>query len=358
MPGGRAVDEWSPVRAVSWEEDACVLLDQRRLPAEETYLRLETSAEVAAAIHDMVVRGAPAIGIAAAYGAALACRETPAGDLAARRARLQALLSARPTASNLRWAVTRVEAAAGANPGDAYGAAVREACDIHAEDVAMNHTMGRLGADLIEGPCKVVTHCNAGALATGGFGTALGVIRQAYADQRIQGVFAGETRPWQQGSRLTCWELARDGIPVTLLADSAMGQMFRRERPAWLIVGADRIAANGDVANKIGTYPLAVLARYHGARVMVVAPHSTVDPDTADGESIPIEERSPEEIWTFSGLPAGVPGAVARNPVFDVTPADCIDVIVTDKGVAQPPDSHAIAELLRRVPPDSAEASP
>jgi len=348
-----SVHEWSPVRAVSWDEGACVLLDQRRLPAEEIYLRLESSGAVARAIRDMVVRGAPAIGIAAAYGAAMAYRESRGEDEAGLRGRLRALVDARPTASNLKWAVARVRAAAEASMTDPCAAAVSEACAIQAEDVAMNHAMGRLGANLIDGPCKVVTHCNAGALATGGFGTALGVIRQGFSDGRIEGVFAGETRPWQQGSRLTCWELARDGIPVTLLTDSAMGQMFRRERPAWLIVGADRIAANGDVANKIGTYPLAVLARHHGARVMVVAPHSTIDPDTPDGDSIPIEERSADEIWAISGLPGGLPGALVRNPVFDVTPADCLDVIVTDRGVVQQPDYIKISELLDHASPSS-----
>ncbi len=357
MSEERVAREWSPVRAVSWDEDACVLLDQRRLPAEETYLRLESSVEVARAIRDMVVRGAPAIGIAAAYGAALAYREARPGDAGPLRDRLQALLDARPTASNLKWAVARVAAAVDGRATDPYATAVREACRIHAEDVAMNHAMGKLGAGLIDGPCKVVTHCNAGALATGGFGTALGVIRQGFSEGRIEGVFAGETRPWQQGSRLTCWELTRDGIPVTLLADSAMGQMFRHERPAWLIVGADRIAANGDVANKIGTYSLAILARHHGARVMVVAPHSTIDPDTPDGDGIPIEERSAEEIWAISGLPQGLPGAVVRNPVFDVTPADCIDAIVTDRGVIQHPDSDRISELLLTTPQPSVKVS-
>ncbi len=345
------------MRAVSWEDGACVLLDQRRLPAEETYLRLESSIAVARAIGDMVVRGAPAIGIAAAYGAALAYQEEGGDRAGGIQARLRTLLDARPTASNLKWAVTRVRAAAEAATGDLFDAALREACGIHAEDVAMNHAMGRLGADLIDAPCAVVTHCNAGALATGGFGTALGVIRQAYANGRIERVFAGETRPWQQGSRLTCWELARDGIPVTLLTDSAMGQMFRRERPRWLIVGADRIAANGDVANKIGTYALAVLARHHGAKVMVVAPHSTIDPVTPGGDSIPIEERSGDEIWAISGLPAGLPGALVKNPVFDVTPAECIDVIVTDRGLAQHPDCQKISWLLEDDAGDSEKLS-
>jgi len=346
MPDRSKNEEWSPIRAVQWDGEACLLLDQRRLPVEEIYLRLECSADVAAAIADMVVRGAPAIGIAAAYGAAMAYRESPAGDAADLAARLQVLRGARPTASNLCWAVKRVSAAANAATKDRFAVAVHEAEAIHFEDVAMNRAMGRLGAAFLDQPGTVVTHCNAGALATGGFGTALGVIRQIWADGRLRRVFAGETRPWQQGSRLTCWELARDGIPVTLLADSAMGQMFRRERPGWLIVGADRIAANGDVANKIGTYSLAVLARQHGARVMVVAPRSTVDVATPEGRAIPIEERPACEIWALSGVPDGLPGAEVENPVFDVTPADCIDVIVTDGGVIQAPDSKKILELM------------
>jgi methylthioribose-1-phosphate isomerase len=332
---------------VQWDDDACVLLDQRRLPGEETYLRLESSSAVARAIADMVVRGAPAIGIAAGYGAALAYRESPEGATTDLEARLQTLRQARPTASNLAWAIRRVSAAAETGGGDRYAAALREAKAIQEEDLAMNQAMGRLGAEFIQGPCSVVTHCNAGALATGGFGTALGVIRQAWTEGRVQRVYAGETRPWQQGSRLTCWELARDGIPVTLLADSAMGQMFRLQHPAWLIVGADRIAANGDVANKIGTYSLAVLARQHQARVMVVAPRSTVDMGTPDGDSIPIEERPAEEIWNLSGVSGGISGAAAENPVFDITPAGCIDVIVTDGGVIQDPDSGKISELMK-----------
>ena len=347
MSSANESHDWSPVHAVQWDDDACVLLDQRRLPGEETYLRLESSSAVARAIADMVVRGAPAIGIAAGYGAALAYRESPEGATTDLEARLQTLWQARPTASNLAWAIRRVSAAAETGGGDRYAAALREAKAIQEEDLAMNQAMGRLGAEFIQGPCSVVTHCNAGALATGGFGTALGVIRQAWTEGRVQRVYAGETRPWQQGSRLTCWELARDGIPVTLLADSAMGQMFRLQHPAWLIVGADRIAANGDVANKIGTYSLAVLARQHQARVMVVAPRSTVDMGTPDGDSIPIEERPAEEIWNLSGVSGGISGAAAENPVFDITPAGCIDVIVTDGGVIQDPDSGKISELMK-----------
>jgi methylthioribose-1-phosphate isomerase len=336
---------WAPLRPVQWKDDACVLLDQRLLPAEEIYLSLGESGAVANAIRDMVVRGAPAIGIAAAFGAALAYREA-AGDEVALRGRLGRILAARPTASNLAWAVRRIAATAEGSEAP-FRSALSEAKSILEEDVAMNHAMGCAGAELIEGPCDVVTHCNAGALATGGFGTALGVIRQGWSEGRIRHVYSGETRPWQQGSRLTCWELARDGIPVTLLVDSAMGQLFRRERPSWLIVGADRIVANGDTANKIGTYSLAVLARQHGAKVMVVAPSSTFDLATPDGEGITVEHRPDDEIWSISGAKSGVSGVEVDNPVFDVTPAASIDVIVTDKGVIQAPDSEKISRVLK-----------
>ena len=213
--------------------------------------------------------------------------------------------------------------------------------------------MGRNGQKLLSDNSRVLTHCNAGALATGGYGTALGVVRAAVeAGKRIE-VIADETRPFLQGARLTAWELLEAGIPVTVITDNAAGYFMGRGQVDAVIVGADRIAANGDVANKIGTYSLAVLARHHGARVMVVAPHSTVDPRTADGGAIPIEERSADEIWAISGRPEGLPGALARNPVFDVTPADLIDVIVTDRGVAQHPDSKKISGLLG----DGAESS-
>lgn len=348
MPGRKNVSEMGGVQAVRWEDDACMLLDQRRLPEEEHYLRLEDSASVAQAISDMVVRGAPAIGIAAAYGVALAVRESATGDQADLQSRLDRLAAARPTASNLVWAIRRVSAAMDRDGRDRFDAALAEARAIHNEDIAMNLTMGELGAELIAGPCSVVTHCNAGALATGGFGTALGVVRCGWARGKIQRVFAGETRPWQQGSRLTCWELARDEIPVTLLVDSAMAQLFRREHPQWLIVGADRVTANGDVANKIGTYSLAVLARQHGGRVMVVAPTSTLDVSTPDGDSVPIEHRSGDEIWAISGQPAGINGVAVDNPVFDITPAACVDALVTERGVIQHPDFEKISKLFSR----------
>jgi methylthioribose-1-phosphate isomerase len=338
---------WQPVMAADWQDEACVLLDQRLLPGEERYLSLNSAGEVADAIREMVVRGAPAIGIAAAYGAVLAYRR--AGEDAAVLGRdLATLAAARPTAANLAWALERVRRAAGPPGPDAWRAALAEAREIHREDVAMNHAMGRLGAALLSGRGPVVTHCNAGALATGGFGTALGVIREAWAAGKIERVYAGETRPWLQGSRLTAWELARDHIPVTVLADSAMPQMFRRQHPAWLIVGADRVAANGDVANKIGTYGLAVNARHHGARVMVVAPSSTVDMNTASGDEIPIEERGSREIWSATGASTEPADVAFSNPAFDVTPADLIDVLVTEKGVVERPGPDALAAIMAR----------
>ncbi|MGB5591990.1 MAG: S-methyl-5-thioribose-1-phosphate isomerase [Gammaproteobacteria bacterium] len=362
---------WQPVATAAWQDDACVLLDQRVLPGVERYLRLDTPQAVADAIRDMVVRGAPAIGITAAYGAVLAYREAEQGqaeqgkagqDQAGQGQAKQAqsagpdqavlehgfslLAAARPTAANLHWALDRVRAAVGPAATGSWQKALDVAREIHHEDIQRNHEMGRLGAALIEGCKPVVTHCNAGALATGGFGTALGVIREAWAAGKVERVYAGETRPWLQGSRLTAWELARDGLPVTVLADSAMAQMFRLQSPGWLIVGADRVAANGDVANKIGTYSLALIARHHGTRVMVVAPSSTVDMATASGDEIPIEQRAGQEVWSAAGA-AGPPDGVGfENPAFDVTPAALIDALITEKGVVSKPCPKSMAAVL------------
>jgi len=305
------------------------------------------------------VRGAPAIGIAAAYGAVLAYRQAERAEHAEHAARTQpdqsvlerglsVLAAARPTAANLQWALNRVREAAGPAAVGAWERALQAAREIHREDIQMNHAMGRLGAALIERCMPVVTHCNAGALDTGGFGTALGVIREAWAAGKVERVYAGETRPWLQGSRLTAWELARDGVPVTVLTDSAMAQMFRRQRPGWLIVGADRVAANGDVANKIGTYSLALTARHHGARVMVVAPSSTVDMDTESGDQILIEQRSGAEIWAAAGEAALPAGICFENPAFDVTPAALVDALVTEKGVVVSPARESLAAVMAR----------
>ena len=342
---------WQPVATADWQDDACVLLDQRVLPGVERYLRLETPEAVADAIREMVVRGAPAIGITAAYGAVLAYRQAEQADQAepdqaVLERGFSVLAAARPTAANLQWALNRVRKAAGPPALGAWKRALDAAREIHREDIEMNHAMGRLGEALIEGCAPVVTHCNAGALATGGFGTALGVIREAWAAGKVERVYAGETRPWLQGSRLTAWELARDGVPVTVLTDSAMAQMFRRQRPGWLIVGADRVAANGDVANKIGTYSLALTARHHGAQVMVVAPSPTVDLDTGSGDQILIEQRAGAEIWAAVGEAPPPEGICFENPAFDITPAGLVDALVTEKGVVKNPDRESLAAVM------------
>jgi len=341
--------ELKPILPVTWSEGGCRLLDQRKLPGEETYLTLRSVEEVAVAIKEMVVRGAPAIGIAAAYGAALSVSQhySEGGDWRpAVDDDLRKLESTRPTAANLAWALRRVRVVIDENHQDPVKAVLDEATEIHRQDIEMNHTMGRIGSELLGGPCEVVTHCNAGALATGGYGTALGLIRSAWEQGSLTRVFAGETRPWLQGSRLTAWELARDGIPVTVVTDSAMAQLFRARQPAWLIVGADRIAANGDVANKIGTYSLALLAREHGTKVAVVAPTSTVDVSCATGADIPIERRCGDEIWSAAGLSEAPPGITFENPAFDVTPAKFIDVIVTEKGIVERPDTETMASMM------------
>ncbi len=349
-PGG-PLASGAGVRPLRWSEDGCLaLLDQRLLPERVEWLRLVEVAAVARAIRDMAVRGAPAIGIAAAYGAALAARaryrEAPHAWRERLAADLALLREARPTAVNLGWALDRVEARLAGIEGDPFPALLAEARGIHEADVAANRRMGALGAALIEGPCGVLTHCNAGALATGGYGTALGVVRSAWAGGRIGEVLAGETRPWLQGARLTAWELLADGIPVTLLADGAAAWAMRCGRVAWVVVGADRVAANGDVANKIGTCALAACARRYGARMMVVAPISTIDPACPSGERIPIEARAADEVLALAGQRLAAAGAGAWNPVFDVTPAELVDVLVTERGVLERPDAAGIARLL------------
>ena len=348
----RSGDGQPPVDAIAWRDGALALLDQRLLPGESVTRRCTDCAGVAGAIRDMVVRGAPAIGVAAAYGVVLAARQRYAQSPAGWRERIEAdldrLATSRPTAVNLGWALDRMRraigaVAAGADPEPALLDAARA---MHAEDVAANRRMGELGAALIESRCEVLTHCNAGALATAGYGTALGVIRAAYVAGRIAHVFAGETRPWLQGARLTAYELVEAGIPVSLIADAAATWTMRQGRVRWVIVGADRIAANGDVANKIGTYSLAVGARHHGVRFMVVAPVSTIDPGCASGADIPIETRGDDELLSHAGSRVAPSGAGAWNPVFDVTPAALVDALVTERGVVQAPDRERIAALL------------
>lgn len=338
------------VRAVIWEQDRLKLLDQRRLPGHTEYLYLDSLLQVAQAIRDMAVRGAPAIGIAAAYGVVLGARACYRADaqhwLAALEADLAALAAARPTAVNLAWAIARMRRGMQDIVGDPVPVLLAEAQRLHAEDLAANRRMGALGAALIAAGSGVLTHCNTGALATGGYGTALGVIRAGVAARRIERVYAGETRPWLQGARLTAWELAQEGMDVTLIADGAAAHLMARGLIHWVIVGADRIAANGDTANKIGTYQLAISARYHGVKFMVVAPTSSVDLHTATGADIVIEDRSEDEVLHFNGARHTPADVRAWNPAFDVTPAALIDAMVTEKGVVSAPIPGRLAALM------------
>ncbi len=345
-------DRYDHVRPIRWTGDALELLDQRHLPFEVGYATCRGSDEVAAAIHALTVRGAPAIGIAAAWGVVLASRTIEAGDGASALHGLQPAMerlnAARPTAVNLAWALARMRrvlAGAGAGWREVLE---REARAIEAEDLAANRRMGAAGAALIAPGSGVLTHCNTGSLATAGFGTALGVIRAGVAQGRIAQVFAGETRPWNQGARLTVWELHQDGIDATLIADSAAAHLMKTGRVQWVVVGADRICANGDTANKIGTYQLAIAARHHGVKFMVVAPSSTVDMDTASGELIEIEERDPAELLAFRGTRTVAEGVDAWNPVFDVTPHALIDAIVTERGVVERPDADRMRAVFGR----------
>ncbi|MCB1725270.1 MAG: S-methyl-5-thioribose-1-phosphate isomerase [Gammaproteobacteria bacterium] len=337
--------------AIVWHDDRLYLLDQRLLPNREVFIECTDAGSTAEAIRAMVVRGAPAIGITAAYGVAMAARErfaaSPDGWRAALTQDLQLLADARPTAVNLFWAIARMrELVDAADSGDPSPRLRAEARAIHARDRDDNRRMGDYGAALIDGPTAVITHCNTGGLATGGWGTALGVIRSAHAQGRVSEVFADETRPWLQGARLTAWELVRDHIPVRLMADGAAAARMARGGIGWVIVGSDRIAANGDVANKIGTYGLAVAARHHGVRFMVAAPTSTIDPDTADGGAIPIEERPEHEVLQCAGQRTAAQGTGAWNPVFDVTPAELVDAIVTERGVIERPNAARVAAHL------------
>lgn len=345
---------YDTVRALEWADGCLRLLDQRLLPTQEAYIDCNDAKSVATAISDMVVRGAPAIGIAAAYGAAFAARDSWRNHGSSWQKQMlqgfEVLRNSRPTAVNLAWALRRMHERAGALPVDAdpWPVMLEEAHAVHEEDVAANRRMGRSGAALIQSGSGVLTHCNTGSLATGGLGTALGVIRTAWADGRISQLYADETRPWLQGARLTAWELATDGIPVDLLVDGAAAALMRTGAINWVIVGADRIAANGDVANKIGTYSAALCARQHGVRFMVVAPISTVDLQMADGDKIPIESRDSDEVLAVGGrrIAPRAEGVGAWNPVFDVTPAELIDVIVTERGVVHQPDAESMAQLF------------
>jgi len=335
-----------PLRTVDWREGRLVLIDQTKIPLSLEYVELTSSSQVVSAIKSMAVRGAPAIGAAAAYGVAFAAREC-AGDAGRFSELVCALREARPTAVNLMWAVDRVvsriaPAVESGRTEDAFALAVREAGAICEEDIAANTRIGEAGAALIPHGARVLTHCNAGELATVSGGTALAVILHAHRQGRNISVFADETRPRFQGLRLTAWELGRAGVPVTVIPDSAAAWLMGRGRVDVVVVGADRIAANGDIANKIGTYSVAVNARAHGIPFYVAAPVSTVDLSCPDGSHIPIEERDASEVLGPAGLAAPPDGVAVMNPAFDVTPADLIAAIITDRGVLSPDYSLSI----------------
>jgi methylthioribose-1-phosphate isomerase len=334
---------------------ALELLDQRRLPGEEVYLQLESAEQIALAIEDMAVRGAPVIGLAAACALAVELEHAPDAELAQHFERASARLArTRPTAVNLAWALERMRAelapllAAAEKPSMVRARARTLAQSLIDADAAACRAIGEAGARLIAPGSSLLTHCNAGALATAAWGTALGIVRSAAAAGRVRRVLACETRPLLQGARLTAWELARDGIPVTLVSDSMAGSLMARGEIDAVIVGADRIAANGDAANKIGTYALAVLARAHRLPFYVAAPLSTVDPATPSGAGIPIEQRNPGEVLTLAGRAIAPAGVTALNPAFDVTPAELIDAIVTERGVVRPPFAWGLAAQLDR----------
>lgn len=340
------------IRAIEWNDNHLVLLDQRKLPHVEKYIQLFNAPDVAEAITNMVVRGAPAIGITAAYAMVLAARKAFNQYPQDWRKRLigdyDILLASRPTAVNLQWALKKMMRKIDQvqDDNDPIAKLLAFAQRIHNEDIEANYRMGALGSALISSSHGVITHCNTGSLATGGYGTALGVIRSAYADKRIEHVYADETRPWWQGSRLTAWELIKDRIPVHLLCDGAAAHLMQQQKISWAIVGSDRIAANGDVANKIGTYGLAINAHYHNVGFMVVAPTSTIDINTASGADIPIEERPQDEVLSVNGQRIATPQVAAYNPAFDITPASLVTALVTEKGVVFRPNAEKIARLM------------
>ncbi len=341
------------IRTIEWTDSGIVMLDQRLLPTEETYNCYTDYTEVADAIRTMVIRGAPAIGVAAAMGVALGVRSAPAvsiGELDPQFEKICEVISAtRPTAVNLFWAIERMrqvyEMHRARGVDSVKDALIREAQQIKESDVQANLEIGRFGQELLPENARVLTHCNAGALATAGYGTALGVIRAAVEAGKKVSVYADETRPFLQGARLTAWELAKDNIPVTVITDNMAGHILRNENIDCVIVGADRIAANGDVANKIGTYSVAVLAKENAIPFYVAAPISTLDLNVADGSQIPIEERDPLEVRQIQGIPITPERAGVRNPAFDVTSHTYVRAIITDRGIARPPYLETLSSL-------------
>ena len=344
------------IRTIEWTDSGVVMLDQRILPGEETYLTFTDYRDVADAIRSLVIRGAPAIGVAAAMGIALGVKNSTAATMedldTAFKTICGTIAETRPTAVNLFWAVERMQSVYDRTKNRGMDAVrrelIHEAQTMHREDIEANRAMGRYGQELLPAEGCILTHCNAGALATAGYGTALGVIRAAVeAGKKIE-VFADETRPFLQGARLTAWELARDNIPVTVITDNMAGYFMKKGRIDGIIVGADRIAANGDVANKIGTYSVAVLAKEHGIPFWVAAPLSTIDLQMPDGEGIKIEQRNPEEVRTIGSTVITPDNVPVAHPAFDVTPARYVHAIITDQGVARPPYGESIRELFQK----------
>jgi methylthioribose-1-phosphate isomerase len=341
---------------IEWQTDAVVMVDQRKLPGEEVYVRCRTAAEVARAIKTMVIRGAPAIGVAAAMGIALGMGRSQSPGTkqsAVEFTKLCDLMAAtRPTAVNLFWAIARMKTAfgagirAGESVAEIQARLVREALAIHDEDIASCRAMGRFGADVVPARARILTHCNAGALATAGYGTALGVIRAAAEQGKVAGVFADETRPFLQGARLTAWELVRDQIPTTVITESMAGPLMQRGDIDLVVVGADRIAANGDVANKIGTYTVAMMAHAHGIPFYVAAPLSTIDLATPTGAQIPIEQRNPREVSHLGPRQLTPAGASIWNPAFDVTPHRLVAGIITECGIARAPYDESLKAVF------------
>ncbi len=343
------------LETIRWEGDAVALIDQRILPTKEEYLSCRDASQVAQAIVDMVVRGAPAIGVTAAFGIALGLKQSGAKDVDEARSRLselnELLGSTRPTAVNLFWAIDRMkrrfEALAPSGVEALIEGLEQEALAIQEQDIELNRKMGRHGAELVPDGARILTHCNAGALATAGYGTALGVIRAAVESGKDVEVYADETRPFLQGARLTAWELQKDRIPVTLITDNMAGHLMAKGKIDMVVVGSDRIAGNGDVANKIGTYSVAVLAKEHGLPFYAVAPTSTFDLSIGSGEEIPIEERSPEEVTHVHGVRIAPEGVAVINPAFDVTPNRLVAAIVCENGVAQAPYTKSLRRLAK-----------
>jgi methylthioribose-1-phosphate isomerase len=341
---------------IEWQSDAVVMVDQRKLPTKEIYVSCRTAAEVARAIRTMVIRGAPAIGVAAAMGIALGMSRSKASGTRAYTVEFNRICdmmaATRPTAVNLFWAIDRMKRTfaegvqAGESVSELTARLIAEAGRIHDEDVASCRTLGSHGASVVPGNARILTHCNAGALATAGFGTALGVIRAAAEAGKLEEVYADETRPFLQGARLTAWELVRDNIRTTVITESMAGPLMREGRVDMVVVGADRIAANGDVANKVGTYTVAVLAREHGVPFYVAAPLSTIDLATPDGAHIPIEQRDAREVSHLGTTRLAPEGAAVWNPAFDITPAGLVTGIITEKGIARAPYGASLKALF------------